>query len=191
MKKEMDDGFKELMQRELAVPSYIKAFRMSKYLTVKYYNGKIIKFAERMLKEMRFRRVFDFIRDDDIGLPLTKLSLDFALKTNKINETYRQRMHGLFEGCISDKNVIDIVSQYCDNGYKWFRLEFVEPSKQCKVECMDLNQEIIWDLVYDDDDYFRNNKHYKAQIPAKDKAVSFSDWRHELDAKIYEKHERC
>ena len=91
----------------------------------------------------------------------------------------------MLKGNVSIKDVVDIISSYTDNGYRWFRLEFVVPVGVFghAMDWENLNQEIIWNLEYDDDDYFRSNEYYKGVCPAKSKAVSFADWRNELEAK--------
>ena len=188
--REIDDAFKELMERKLAVPSFLKLNTikvMTSFInpTEKHYDAKIAYFAKGMLREFRFRRSADYMRDEPFERPysFTKYSLDFALRTRKINETYRQRMHGLLKDYIPIKCVVDIISSYSDNGYRWFRLEFNEPNRVPNVQWRNLNQEVVWNLKYDDDDYFRSNEYYKREFPATDKAVSFADWRNELDGK--------
>ena len=45
------------------------------------------------------------------------------------------------------------------------------------------NDGIVYNIEYDEDDYFRGNGYYKSKKPKTDGIVKFEQWRKDLDSK--------
>lgn len=87
-------------------------------------------------------------------------------------------MHRLLKACIPEKNVANIVIEYAQNGYKWYRLEYevnIETVNEEGLMLKELNKGVIFNVKFDDDDYFWDNGFYKRRKPKTCEVVAFDD----------------
>merc|ERR1712129_355265 len=122
------------------------------------------------------------------ALRWTEWSLDIALKSSVPHPKYKQKMHGLLKEYMHLETLRDIICEYTQNGYWWYRLEYQEHKLAEWHDCSPAEEfhHIMYNIVYDDDDYFRDNTFYKpfTEKAKTGPAVKFSVLRSELDSEF-------
>lgn len=172
---ESDDKLKELEWREKH--RVIDITWGGKYKI----DEKILRFVKKMIKGCRFR-----VKKTEIDkTPWTFYQVDVALKSVIPHPKYKDKMHSLLDKSMPCDNVRDVIIDYAQVGYRWYRYEFkTEDSPSC-YDGLDFYYGCIWTIRYCDDDYFRDNAFYYAadDKPRLGEAVKISKWREVLYSK--------
>merc|ERR1711933_338867 len=113
-----------------------------------------------------------------------------ALRSVIPHPKYKDKMHSLLDVFMPCEDARDIIIEYCQVGYRWYRFEYKTNDGERDYDAHLEEGAMIYDVKYDDDDYFRDNRFYKKPKASRgwwssDRggAVSFAEWRDDLDAK--------
>merc|ERR1712228_92118 len=96
-------------------------------------------------------------------------------------------MHELLKVHVQNKDIANEIIGYAQTGHRWYQFNTKIKRELADNDDFDYfqwfnEQGVVFNLEYDDDDYFRGNDFYKE---AKDSQtahpVCFNEWRNELD----------
>merc|ERR1712190_312232 len=92
-------------------------------------------------------------------------------------------MHSLLDGYMPCEDARDVIIEYAQVGYRWYRFEFQTEDSQSSYWGHEYSNGMIFVVAYDEDDHFHDNNYYKKKKASAYELVSFAEWRKVLDGK--------
>eukprot|EP01084_Bolivina_argentea_P148497 259592_1 len=154
-----------------------------------YFNENIFHAIKTTIKGLRYCTEKQYEERDYHTSHYCDYKLDIALKSKYPHEKYSKMLHDLLSNYIGNiKDISMIISQYSDNGYRWYGFNATEQTdSECDEGFEGYNcSGIFFSRPFDSDDYFRDINYYKVQtgsryyFGSRGKKVSFASLRTEL-----------